>query len=207
MSAVRLHARECRRGGVQGPLEAFALLGGVPGRSEVGDWVELDFDEMGASGDYQLMSIDSVPAVRPGVGRPVTGLFEFSHGLLYELRISGQEKPIGLTENHPIWSVDRADWSAAKALRLGERVQIAGGTAKVVSFQESGVEPVYNIEVEGDHCYRVGELGILVHNLSNQCHIFSPQYFGVGGTYDTPGGRSIMSVQAGVPRDLRPVSV
>ncbi len=26
--------------------------------------------------------------------------------------------------------------------------------------------PVYNIEVEGDHCYRVGEQGILVHNAS-----------------------------------------
>jgi hypothetical protein len=25
-------------------------------------------------------------------------------------------------------------------------------------------EPVYNIEVEGNHCYRVGEQGLLVHN-------------------------------------------
>ncbi len=28
------------------------------------------------------------------------------------------------------------------------------------------VEPVYNLEVEGDHCYRVGESGVLVHNTS-----------------------------------------
>jgi hypothetical protein len=27
-------------------------------------------------------------------------------------------------------------------------------------------EPVYNIEVDGDHCYRVGEFGLLVHNSS-----------------------------------------
>ena len=27
-------------------------------------------------------------------------------------------------------------------------------------------EPVYNIEVEGDHCYRVGQQGLLVHNAS-----------------------------------------
>ena len=27
-------------------------------------------------------------------------------------------------------------------------------------------EPVHNIEVEGDHCYRVGEQGLLVHNAS-----------------------------------------
>jgi hypothetical protein len=28
------------------------------------------------------------------------------------------------------------------------------------------MEPVYNIEVEGDHCYRVGQQGLLVHNNS-----------------------------------------
>jgi hypothetical protein len=28
------------------------------------------------------------------------------------------------------------------------------------------VEPVYNLEVEGDHCYRVGRQGLLVHNAS-----------------------------------------
>jgi hypothetical protein len=28
------------------------------------------------------------------------------------------------------------------------------------------VEPVYNLEVEGDHCYRVGQQGLLVHNAS-----------------------------------------
>ena len=110
--------------GVVSKVRLRRSLGWVADRGgqRVGDWVKLDLDEMGASGDYQLMSIDPVPAVRPGVGRAVTGLFEFSHGLVYELRISGQEKPIGLTENHPIWSVDRADWIAAKALRLGERV-------------------------------------------------------------------------------------
>lgn len=32
-----------------------------------------------------------------------------------------------------------------------------------------GHEPVYNIEVEGDHCYRVGDQGILVHNQSTPC--------------------------------------
>ena len=29
-----------------------------------------------------------------------------------------------------------------------------------------GCEPVYNIEVDGDHVYRVGESGVLVHNAS-----------------------------------------
>jgi hypothetical protein len=36
----------------------------------------------------------------------------------------------------------------------------------VEAITERGVEPVYNIEVEGDHCYRVGEQGVLAHNQS-----------------------------------------
>lgn len=32
--------------------------------------------------------------------------------------------------------------------------------------QHPGIEPVYNIEVDGDHCYRVGRQGLLVHNQS-----------------------------------------
>ena len=30
--------------------------------------------------------------------------------------------------------------------------------------ERMGEEPVFNIEVDGDHCYRVGERGVLVHN-------------------------------------------
>ena len=54
----------------------------------------------------------------------------------------------------------------ARALRPGERVAVAGGTAVVLGLEERGDEPVYTLEVDGDHCYRVGEQGILVHNAS-----------------------------------------
>src|SRR5262249_28311996 len=37
------------------------------------------------------------------------------------------------------------------------------------------VEPVYNIEVEGEHCYRVGQQGILVHNTSAPANCQSTQ--------------------------------
>ncbi len=134
----------------------------------VGDWVELNLPEMGATGDYQVMSIEPAPAVRAGEGsgRPVTGLFQFSHGDLYNLSISGQGAPIGVTENHPIWSVDRADWVPARDLQIGDRVLTRDGPANVTGFEYAGEEPVFNLEVDGDHCYRVGELGLLVHNAS-----------------------------------------
>ena len=42
----------------------------------------------------------------------------------------------------------------------------------MLSFtQRPEPEPVFNLEVEGDHCYRVGEQGLLVHNNSVGCDI------------------------------------
>jgi len=35
---------------------------------------------------------------------------------------------------------------------------------------------VYNLEVEGDHCYRVGEQGLLVHNTSAPCPCTLPGF-------------------------------
>ena len=56
-------------------------------------------------------------------------------------------------------------------LRTGERLLVlGGGTARVESIVLRGkVEEVCNFEVEGDHCYRVGALGVLVHNASTKC--------------------------------------
>jgi hypothetical protein len=52
-------------------------------------------------------------------------------------------------------------------LRRGETLQTVKGTTQVVSYTLTDrVEPVYNIEVEHSHCYRVGESGVLVHNMS-----------------------------------------
>jgi hypothetical protein len=86
----------------------------------------------------------------------------------YELRVESEPAAIGVTREHPFWSVDRNAWTLACALRAGERLQAQDGrTPRVLSFEpREGVEPVYNIEVEGDHCYRVGEQGLLVHNAS-----------------------------------------
>ena len=77
-----------------------------------------------------------------------------------------QSAPIGVTEQHPFWSLDRNDWVPAGKLHRGERVLVAGGTAEVGNWERAGEEPVYIIEVEGDHCYRVGQQGVLVHNAS-----------------------------------------
>jgi hypothetical protein len=63
--------------------------------------------------------------------------------------------------------VGRGDWVPAGRLRPGERLAGLKGPVRVLSLTlRSEQEPVYNLEVEGEHCYRVGEQGVLVHNSS-----------------------------------------
>jgi hypothetical protein len=87
---------------------------------------------------------------------------------VYDLVVEGEPKPIGVTSSHPFWSVDRQAWVPVGELSMGERLLARdGSTPRVLSFTlRPEPAPVYNIEVEGDHCYRVGEQGLLVHNAS-----------------------------------------
>jgi hypothetical protein len=88
---------------------------------------------------------------------------------VYDVQVEGESKPIGATGSHPFWCADRNAWVPVRELRIGERVQVEGRTAKVLRIEECGDEPVFNLEVDVDHCYRVGEQGILVHNQSTPC--------------------------------------
>ena len=141
-----------------------------------GDRLELDLPEMGVAGEYQVMSIEPFAERSVGGGGLVTGCFHFSRGVICDLRIEGEAEVIGVTGLHPIWSEDRQDWITAGELRVGERLQRADGSTAVLleSRLRPQVEPVYNIEVERDHCYRVGEQGVLVHNDSAPCCALFP---------------------------------
>ena len=84
------------------------------------------------------------------------------------MHIEGEPNPLGITPGHIIWSADREEWVHVQHLREGERLlAINGATPRIECLALcSKPEPVYNIEVDGDHCYRVGEQGLLVHNAS-----------------------------------------
>jgi hypothetical protein len=102
--------------------------------------------------------------------RMVTGTFAHSEGLCGDLKLKGESQPLGVTPGHPFWSADREDWVSVEALRPGDTVKTLQGTTTVESFtMREKPEPTFNMEVEGDHVYRVGEQGILVHNASDPC--------------------------------------
>ncbi len=134
----------------------------------VGAWVSMDLPEMGVQGEALVTAVHPCPEIEEGEGRLVTGTFRRSKALVLELKVSGEPEVLGVTGYHMVWSEDRLDWVAVKDLHIGERMRAwDGSTPEVESLTAcSEPEPVYNIEVEGDHCYRVGEQGLLVHNTS-----------------------------------------
>ncbi|MFQ3650545.1 MAG: polymorphic toxin-type HINT domain-containing protein [Gemmataceae bacterium] len=131
----------------------------------------LDLPEMGAEGEFQVIDIAACPEIESVSRRIVTRIFRHSVGLAYNLWLEGQDDPIGVTERHPFWSVDREAWIAARELLVGERLLTASRTVQVRGFDPRGTEPVYNLEIDGDHRYRVGEQGLLVHNASAPAEI------------------------------------
>jgi hypothetical protein len=136
-------------------------------RAQPGATIWLDLEHVGIRGEAKVTAIDPCPPIPKEEGRLVTGTFRHSRAWVYDLTLEGEERPIGVTGRHPFWSVDSSDWVPVSDLRIGERLRGLNGTPRVESLTlREEPEPIYNIEVNGDHVYRVGEQGLLVHNQS-----------------------------------------
>jgi hypothetical protein len=134
-----------------------------------GGTIQLEMPEQGLCGPAAVKSVRKWGLLPEG---PIaTGFFRHSIGWLYDLQVSGEPEPIGTTATHPFFSSDRNAWIPAGELKVGERLLARDGSTPLVeSFTpRPHPEPVFNIEVAGDHCYRVGAQGLLVHNRSVAC--------------------------------------
>ena len=129
-----------------------------------GGRVWLDLAELGAEGWAEVLAIRA-PEVASGVGRLVTGTFERLSDDVYEVRFSGEAAVLRGTGSHPLYSLDRDAWVQVRDLRLGERLQTAESAVRVEALEKvRGVHRVYNLEVEGDHEYLVGDAWVRAHN-------------------------------------------
>ena len=137
-------------------------------RVHEGGTVFLNMPEMGVVGHARVTAIQPCPPLEAGPGKLVTGTFRHSRAQLIDLWVQGEPEAIGVTDGHPFWSADRRTWVPAGELRFGERLAAEDGSTPVVLRIErcDEEEEVFNIEVDGDHVYRVGEQGLLVHNQS-----------------------------------------
>ena len=135
--------------------------------------VNLNLPEQGISGSFRITSIRHIlPQKKPTDDdksdnydyRPVTGIFTHVSDQIYNLEFDNGEE-LGVTFQHPIYSVTAGDWQLAGALEIGEEVLTMTGTATVIcSERQEEREMVYNLEVKDLHNFLVCESGVVVHN-------------------------------------------
>ena len=91
------------------------------------------------------------------------------------------DKIIGTTAEHPFYVLDKG-WMPAIELRIGDLLQSSDGKyLPVEGIADSGrVETVYNVEIEGDHTYFIGEVGwgwdVWAHNAAYERWMSKAEY-------------------------------
>jgi len=139
---------------------------------QLGAVIRLNLPEQGINGPFKITSIKHIiPQKKPegdaGDGydwKPITALFEHQSNQVYEISFDNGEE-LGVTYQHPIYSVTKGDWRLAGELEIGEKVLTkAGETVVVKSEKKEESETVYNLEVKELHNFLVGDSGIVVHN-------------------------------------------
>ena len=127
--------------------------------------LDLAVPELEIDGLAEVTAVRDCPPIAEGEGRVVTGKFVTRDvaNVVRVTLVNGTE--IRATDVHPVWSVDREDWVPAGKLEPGEQVDTLEGPVAVANVErlESRVD-VHNIEVHGEHVFRVTADGVLVHN-------------------------------------------
>jgi RHS repeat-associated protein len=142
------------------PLAWIAACGAL-----VGSRIHFELAELGIDGPACVLAIEPCPEIEPGRGRVITGTFTTARCSVLELRLASG-KVLEPTPPHRFFSETRQDWVAAQDLRGGEYLGTASGQAAAVESigLRAGEHRVYNLEVEQEHQFYVGESGVLVHN-------------------------------------------
>jgi hypothetical protein len=97
-------------------------------------------------------------------GRVVTGTINHLNGEVMRLRLAGGAI-LEPTQPHRLFSHDRHDWVAARDLKAGERLRTDSGAVAIESLRRRpGIHRVYNLEVEHERVYHVGNNRVLAHN-------------------------------------------
>lgn len=136
----------------------------------VGRSISFVMPELEINGAATVTGIEACPPLSTGPGSVVTGRFvTYNARSLVRVEFDGGAELIG-TSSHPVWSLDRRDWVGLGDLQQHERVAARHGAAVVTSLDSiQQLDTVYNIEVHGEHVYEVTELGVLVHNVNDEC--------------------------------------
>lgn len=120
---------------------------------------------MGVEGWARVEAVAPCPVIAAGSGRVVLGTMTHLNTFLREIRFQGVDPPLRTTASHRFFSEDRQDWASSDELHEGEKLRSGGGSVQIASITEApGARQVFNLEVETDHVYYVGDEWVLAHN-------------------------------------------
>jgi hypothetical protein len=108
--------------------------------------------------------------------QPVTATHRNAPTPTIQLKLASET--IVATGIHRFWKAGTG-WSMTRDLKPGDRLRIIGGVVEVESIEPGKTEPVYNLDVAGEHDFFVGTAGLLVHDYSFVQPVLSP--------FDAPG--------------------
>ncbi|MCP4504647.1 MAG: hypothetical protein GY822_32485 [Deltaproteobacteria bacterium] len=116
----------------------------------------------------RVVRLQAADAITDGTGQLVLGVYRHLAPTTTTLILDGAA-PIVATGDHPVHSASAQEYVRLDNLQVGESVSLARGTAKVVALvvDEAAARFTYDIEVEDEHHYFVGDVGVRVHN--NPC--------------------------------------
>jgi RHS repeat-associated protein len=129
----------------------------------------VDLQEMGVPTDLfgTIESISACPTIASGPGRVVLTTVSHLNDDLYDLTLTdtaGNTETLGVSGTHRFYD-ESSGWTHVQDLHLGETLRGDHGDLTVTNvIREPGTVRVYNMTVEGDHVYYVGDLTALVHN-------------------------------------------
>ena len=130
-----------------------------------GSFVEFQVPELTSTSTAEVISVEACPELSAGPGRLVTATYRHESAEIIDVTVEGCET-IGTTANHPFWCVNTQSFIEADLLEVGQQLEsIDGTTVSITSITPRGPpESVFNVEVDFEHVYFVGDGGFLVHN-------------------------------------------
>lgn len=145
-------------------LALLTALGAMPGSA-----IPTTLGEISTSGEARVLSITAAPRIEEGPGCIVMG--RFMHVNHHVVRVSlANGTSLEVTENHPLYGVERASFVPTRDLAPGEHLRTPSGDVAVVALESiGGPYRVYNLDVEGAQTYLAGESQVWAHN--NDCAV------------------------------------
>ena len=98
-------------------------------------------------------------------GSPATILSMHRSSASRTLRLVVSGEAIVTTAGHPFWKPGTG-WTRAGDLAPGDSVVAGNGPARVEAIEACEGQTVWNLRLSGASCFRVGRLGVLVHDIS-----------------------------------------